>query len=418
MPSFLRRTFASLEVRNYRLFMFGQGLSMCGTWMQTIGVSWLVLKLTHSGTQIGLVVAAQFLPILLFGVWGGVVADRFDKRHILYCTQALAGLLALVLGFLVVSGHIHLWMVYVLAAGLGLVTVVDNPTRQTFVIEMVGRDRLKNALTLNSTVVNGARIIGPSIAGVLILGVGIGQCFLINAGSYIAVLVALGRMDKSKLHTAPLSRREPGQVRAGLRYVWGVPRLRSTLAMMFIIGTFAYEFPVILPLFATVTLHGNAGTYSAMTAAMGFGAVFGGLYVAGRGAVGQRQLIMAATMFGFSILLMAAMPNLAAASVVLVLVGALSVLFISIGNTTLQLTSDPKMRGRVMSLWTIAFLGTTPIGGPIIGFLADHSNPRIGLAAGGFSALLAAGLGIATGRGSTTAIELASQTNNQQPAAQ
>jgi MFS family permease len=264
---------------------------------------------------------------------------------------------------------------------------------------MVGRDRLKNAVTLNSTMVNGARIIGPSIAGVLILSVGIGQCFLINAASYVAVLIALSRMDESKLHTGPLSERASGQIRAGLRYIWSVPRLRATLVMMFIIGTFAYEFPVILPLFATVTLHGNAGTYSAMTATMGFGAVFGGLYAAGQGLAGHRRLITTAMLFGLSILLMAAMPNLVTTSIVLVLVGALSVLFISVGNTTLQLTSDPKMRGRVMSFWTIAFLGTTPIGGPIIGAIADHSNPRIGLATGGASCLLAAIIGMLMARG-------------------
>jgi MFS family permease len=398
VAGFLRRTFASLEVRNYRLFIFGQGLSMCGTWMQTIGLSWLVLKLTHSGTQIGLVVAAQFLPILLFGVWGGVIADRFDKRRILYFTQTAAGLLALTLGLLVVTNHIHLWMIYILATGLGLVIVIDNPSRQTFVIEMVGRARLKNAVTLNSTVVNGARIIGPSIAGVLILSVGIGQCFLINAASYVAVLIALAMMNKAELHTTPHSERTTGQIRAGLRYVWSVPRLRATLIMMFIIGTFAYEFPVILPLLATVTLHGNAGTYASMTAAMGIGSVFGGLYVAGQKASAQKQLIMAAFLFGCSILLLSVVPGLTASIIVLSVVGALSILFISIGNTTLQLTSEPTMRGRVMSLWTIAFLGTTPIGGPIIGFIADHSNPRIGLAVGGVSALLAAGLGLVASR--------------------
>lgn len=398
MKSVLRRTFASLEVRNFRLFIFGQGLSMCGTWMQTIGLSWLVLKLTHSGTQIGLVVAAQFLPILLFGVWGGVVADRFDKRRILYCTQTAAGLLALTLGLLVVTHHIHLWMIYALAAGLGLVTIVDNPSRQTFFIEMVGRDRLKNAVTLNSTVVNGARIIGPSIAGVLILSVGIGQCFLVNAASYAAVLVALLMMRKDELHAGPRSERAAGQIRAGLRYVLSVPRLRSTLLMMFIIGTFAYEFPVILPLLATVTLHGNAGTYASLTVAMALGSVFGGLYTAGRETAGQKQMITAAVLFGLSLLLAAAVSGIVTSLIVLTLAGGLSIMFISTGNTTLQLTSDPAMRGRVMSLWTMAFLGTTPIGGPIIGFIADHSNPRIGLAVGGMSTLLAAGLGLIAGR--------------------
>ncbi len=398
MQSVLRRTFASLQVRNFRLFIFGQGLSMCGTWMQTIGLSWLVLKLTHSGTQIGLVVAAQFMPILLFGVWGGVIADRFDKRRILYCTQTIAGLLALILGLLVVTNSIHLWMIYSLAVGLGLVTVVDNPSRQTFFIEMVGRDRLKNAVTLNSTIVNGARIIGPSIAGVLILSVGIGPCFLINAASYVAVLVALLMMRKSELHPAQHSERAGGQIRAGIRYVLSVPRLRATLLMMFIIGTFAYEFPVILPLLATVTLHGNAGTYASMTVAMAIGSVFGGLYTAGQKAAGQKQLITAAVAFGLSLLLAAVVSGIITSLVVLTIAGALSIMFISTGNTTLQLTSEPAMRGRVMSLWTMAFLGTTPIGGPIIGFIADHSNPRVGLAVGGLSALLASGLGLIAGR--------------------
>ncbi|HZL08203.1 MAG TPA: MFS transporter [Candidatus Dormibacteraeota bacterium] len=397
MPGLLRRTFSSLEVRNFRLFIFGQGLSMCGTWMQTIGLSWLVLKLTHSGTQIGLVVAAQFLPILLFGVWGGVIADRFDKRRILYFTQTTAGLLALVLGLLVVTGHIHLWMIYCLAAGLGLVTVVDSPSRQTFFIEMVGRDLLKNAVTLNSTVVNGARIIGPSIAGVLILSVGIGQCFLINAASYVAVLIALLMMRKDELHASARSKPGTGQIRAGLRYVMSEPRLRTTLIMMFIIGTFAYEFPVILPLLATVTLHGNAGTYASMTAAMAIGSVFGGLYTAGQKVAGQKQLITAAVLFGFSLLLASVVSGIVTSLIVLTVAGALSIMFISTGNTTLQLTSEPTMRGRVMSLWTMAFLGTTPIGGPIIGFIADHSNPRVGLAVGGVSALLAAGVGLIAG---------------------
>ncbi|HEY5152991.1 MAG TPA: MFS transporter, partial [Candidatus Saccharimonadales bacterium] len=267
-----------------------------------------------------------------------------------------------------------------------------------FMVEMVGRDRLKNAVTLNSTIVNGARIIGPSIAGVLILSVGIGQCFLINAASYIAVLIALAMMNKAELHMTPHSERAAGQIRAGLRYVRSVPVLRSTLIMMFIIGTFAYEFPVILPLLATVTLHGNAGTYASMTAAMGIGSVFGGLYVAGRKATGQKQLIGSAVLFGCSILLLSVVPGLVVSLIVLTVVGALSILFISTGNTTLQLTSEPTMRGRVMSLWTIAFLGTTPIGGPIIGFIADHSNPRIGLAVGGVSSLVAAGLGFIAAR--------------------
>jgi MFS family permease len=392
------RTFASFHIRNFRLYFFGQGLSLCGTWAQTIGLTWLVLQLTHSGTQIGLVLAAQFLPMLFFGAWGGVITDRFNKRYLLYCTQTIQGILALTLGLLVVTHHIELWMVYTLATSLGLTQVVDNPTRQTFIFELVGGKYLKNAVSLNSTMVNVARIVGPSIAAALIATVGIGACFLINAASFVAVLLAITAMRANELHSVPPVAREKGQIRAGLRYVWSMPVLKSTLIMMFIIGTFAYEFPVIMPLFATVTLHGNATTYSAMTVAMGIGAVSGGLYAAGRGVSNSGTLSRAAFLFGVSMMLMSLMPNLVTTFIVLVVVGGLSILFISLGNSTLQLTSDPSMRGRVMALWSIAFLGTTPIGGPIIGAIADHSNPRIGLAVGGVSAVLAAIIGVVIGK--------------------
>lgn len=391
------RTFASFRIRNFRLYMFGQALSLCGTWAQTVALSWLVLKLTHSGTQLGLILAVQFLPMLILGAWGGVITDRFNKRRILYCTQTAQAMLALVLGLLVVSHNIDLWTVYVLATMLGFTQVVDTPTRQTFVIEMVGPENLKNAVTLNSTIVNGARVVGPSIAGVLIATIGIGQCFLVNAASFIAVLIALKLMRSSELHTVPTIERAKGQIRAGFRYVLSVPILKATLLMMFIIGTFAYEFPVIMPLFATVTLHGNATTYSAMTVAMGIGAIGGGLYTAGRSIKRSSTLCYVAFAFGLSLLLLAIMPDLVLSFIILVLVGALSVLFISLGNSTLQLSTDQNMRGRVMSLWSIAFLGTTPIGGPIIGSIADHTNPRIGLAVGGLSALIGAALGLRIG---------------------
>jgi MFS family permease len=401
MPTAFERTFASFHIRNFKLYFFGQGLSLCGTWAQTIAMSWLVLKLTHSGTQLGFVLATTFLPILFFGAWGGVITDRFNKCKLLYLTQTTQALLALTLGLLVVTNRVELWMVYVIATGLGLTMVIDNPTRQTFIFEMVGDKYLKNAVTLNSTMVNVARVVGPSIAGVLIATVGIGQCFLINAASFGAVLLALFAMRSNELHTVPPVHREKGQVRAGLRYVMSVPVLKATLLMMFIIGTFAYEFPVIMPLFATISLHGNASTYSAMTVAMGMGAIVGGLYNAGRGATKPGALSRVAFAFGLSLLLVAIMPNLTLTFAVLVLVGVLSVLFVSLGNTTLQLTSDSHMRGRVMALWSIAFLGTTPIGGPIIGSIADHSNPRIGLAVGGVSAVIAAGLGAVAGKQST-----------------
>jgi MFS family permease len=392
MSTALNRTFAAFKVRNFRLFMIGQTVSLCGNWIQIISMSWLVLQLTHSGTQLGLVTAAQFLPNLVVGLWGGIIADRFNKRKILYFTQALFGVLAFILGVLVVSHIVHLWMIYLIAIGFGFVSVVDSPTRQAFVIEMVGKDNVKNAVTLNSTLVNTARIIGPSIAGILIATVGVGPCFIVNALSFIAVIYALTKLRDDQLEPSPIASNEPGQIRAGLTYIWQEPKLKSTLFMMFIIGTFAYEFPVILPLFATITMHGNASTYSAMMAAMGLGAIIGGLYSAGKSKIGETQLASTAIAFGVAIIAASIMPGFITALMVLVLVGALSVLFITLGNTTLQLTSKATMRGRVMSVWSIAFFGTTPIGGPIIGYISDHTNPRVGLATGGISALLAGGL--------------------------
>lgn len=394
MEAALRRTFNSFAVHNFRLYFIGQGISLCGTWMQTIAMSWLVLELTHSGTKLGLVTAAQFLPILLLGVWGGVVADRLEKRKILYFTQSIFGILALTMGLLIVTHHIELWMVYVIAACMGLNTVLDNPARQTFVVEMVGPDKLRNAISLNSTIVNLARIIGPSFAAIIIATVGVGDCFLINAVSYIAVLIALAAMRKSELYPTPhAAKNTNGGVVEGLKYVWREPKLRSTLLMMLIVGTFTYEFPVIMPLFATVTLHGNATTYSAISSAMGLGAVFGGLYTAGKRTVGQKQLVLIAILFGLSMIFISVMPNLFSALLFIVVMGAMSIVFIALGNTTLQLTSRPEMRGRVMSLWAITFQGTTPIGGPIIGAIADHTNPRVGILVGGEAALLAAIVG-------------------------
>lgn len=399
MEATFRRTFSSFAVHNFRLYFLGQFVSLCGTWMQTIALSWLVLQLTHSGTKLGLVTAAQFLPILLFGLLGGVIADHFDKRKVLYFTQTSLGVLALLLGLLVVNHVVQLWEVYIIAACMGMTTVIDNPSRQTFVVEMVGSERLRNAISLNSTIVNVARVIGPSIAAIIIATVGVGECFLINAASYIAVLIALAAMRNRELYPTPRAKDdESGGVVEGLRYVWKEPRLRSTLCMMAIIGTFTYEFPVIMPLFATITMHGNATTYSAISAAMGLGAVLGGLYTAGKREVVASQLVTVAILFGMSMILIAVMPTLLTALLLIVVMGMLSIIFIALSNTTLQLTSQPQMRGRVMSLWSMAFQGTTPIGGPIIGALADHTNPRVGILVGGLAALLAAVVGTFTAR--------------------
>jgi len=365
--------------------------------MQTIGQAWLVLRLTGSGTALGLVTALQFLPVLLFGPLGGVLADRVRKRRLLVVTQSLAAIQAFVLGMLTVTGSVRLWMVYALAGALGFVNCADNPTRQTFVLEMVGADDLVNAVTLNSVVINAARVVGPAVAGILIVTIGIGPCFLVNACSFVGVVGALLLMRQSDLHTVPPQARKKGQMRDGLRYVWHTPELRAPLLMMAIVGTLAYEFQVSLPLMARFALGGDASTYSAMSSFMGAGAVVGGLVTASR--TGERRpdmLARAALAFGVLILLASVAPVLPVELIVLVGVGATSIVFLAVGNTTLQLTAAPEMRGRVMSLWAVAFLGSTPVGGPIVGFVGQHAGARASLALGGIAGLAAGALGYRT----------------------
>jgi MFS family permease len=386
-------TFSALAVRNYRLWIVGQGISLSGTWMQTVAQGLLVLQLSGSGTTLGLITALQALPVLLFGAWGGVVADRFPKRTILYATQAVAGVLALLLGALVATGVIRIWMVGALAFALGIVKAIDAPTRQSFVMEMVGKDVLVNAVSLNSTQVNLARVIGPTLAGVLIATVGMAACFMINGLSYFAVLAVLAAMRAGELHPAPLALRVRGQLSQGFQYVRASPILLAILLMMAVIGTFTYEFTVSLPLFAHETFGRGATAYAAMTAAMGLGAVVGGLYTASRPAGSSARLLWASSFFGIAVLLTAMTPTLPLALMALVGVGFCSIRFTSLANATLQLTSAAHMRGRVMSLWTMAFLGSTLIGGPTIGWIGEHVGPRWALALGGGAALVAAGLG-------------------------
>ena len=393
VSSTITHTFSSLTIRNYRLWVVGQGISLSGTWMQTVAQGLLVLHLTGSGTALGLVTALQTIPVLLFGPWGGVVADRFPKRRILYVTQTVSAILGLLLGTLVATGAIRIEMVYLVALCLGAVSAVDNPTRQAFVVEMVGKDEIVNAVSLNSTEINLARVVGPALAGILIASVGLAVCFLINGLSFLAVLAVLMAMRAGELRPTPIGPRMPGQLRQGLRYVRASPVIRTILVMMAIIGTFTYEFSVSLPLFAEVTFRQGPSTYAAMTAAMGLGAVVGGLYTASRGFGSLQRLTIMALFFGATVLLTAVAPTLPLALLALVAVGFCSIGFTSLGNATLQLTSSAEMRGRVMALWTVAFLGSTPVGGPVIGAIGEHVVPRWALALGGVAAVLAAGLG-------------------------
>ena len=394
VKQFSHTTFASLKVRNYRLYFIGQGISITGTWMQTIGQSWLVLELTGSGTALGLVTALQFLPILFLAPLGGVMADRFSKRKILFFTQSFAGILALILGLLVATHAVELWMVFVLAGLLGLNNAIDNPTRQSFIFEMVGQNDVSNAVTLNSTEVNLGRIIGPGIAGVIIATIGLALCFFINAISYVAVLICLYVMNAGELHVHERILRAKGQVREGFRYVLNTPLLRDLLIMMALIGTFAYEFQISLALLARYTFHGSAGDYALLTSAMGVGSVIGGLATAGRKKTSPKVLIKMTIFLGVAMILTSLSPTLPLAVAAMIMVGIASISFTSLGNSILQLESAPNMRSRVMALWSVAFLGSTPIGGPIIGWIGEHVDPRWGIGIGGLSAILAGIFGI------------------------
>jgi MFS family permease len=362
--------------------------------MQTTAQSWLVLTLTHSSIDLGLIVALQALPVLLLGAYGGVVADRVDKRKLMIVLQSMMGVQALVLGILVVTHVVQVWEVGLLAVILGLNNTFENPARQAFVLEMVGPRDLRNAVSLNSVLANVARSVGPAVAGLLIASVGDGICFLLNAASFIAVVVSLATMDRAKLQPSKPSGRAPGQLREGLRYVTHAPELGIPLLMMVLIGTFAYEFQVVLPVLAKQTFHDGATAYGFMTASMGIGAVAGGLVTAARGHTGLRPVTLAASAFAMGLLFAALAPSLILEYVGLAAVGWASVSFIARGNSTLQLGAAASMRGRVMALWAIAFQGTTPVGGPLIGLVVAGEGARAGLLAGAISCVVAAAIAV------------------------
>jgi MFS family permease len=391
---FLGKTFSSLKVPNYRLYFAGQSVSMIGTWMQMTAQSWLVLTLTHSSTALGVTVALQAVPVLLLAPYGGVVADRVDKRRLMVALQIVMGLQALVLGLLVISGGARYWEICLLAVVLGLNNAFESSARQAFVREMVGRDELRNAVTLNSVMANAARAVGPAVGGILIAFVGVGICFLLNAASFAAVVTSLLIMDTSALRPSPPSGRARGQLREGLRYAARTPTIAIPLLMMGLVGLFAYEFSVSLPVLAERSFHGGAEAYGFMTAAMGIGAVVGGLFTAARGRTGLRPMIIASLGFGAAIGVCAFAPFLGLAYVALLFTGWASVSFIATGNSTIQLSSEPSMRGRVLALWQVAFQGTTPVGGPLIGWIIALTDPRVGLAVGAVACFAAAVGGI------------------------
>ena len=389
--NFGQNTFSSLWIRNYRLYFIGQGLSQGGNWMQIVGLGWLVLQLTGSGTALGTVLAFRFAPMLFGGPFAGIIVDRFEKRSILYITQSAFALIALALSILIYTDAVRIWMLFGFAFLQGLFDVVDNPSRQTFVHEMVGRDNLRNAVALNSTEANLARALGPLVAGSLIAGVGIAFCFLANAVSFGAVIFVLWLMRESEFRKEHHERKPQGHVLESLSYVVSTPLIKSVLIVMAAIGTFSYEFQVTLPLLAQETFHGVAADYAALLSAMGAGSVAGGLFAASRQKIVPREFVISALLFGISICVTAIMPTLSLAVIGMIFVGFFSINLTSLGNTMIQLESTPHMRGRVMSLWSMAIFGSTLIGGPTVGFIGEFVNARSALAIGGVVAILAAG---------------------------
>ena len=385
-----RRTFAAFSVHNFRLYFGGQVVSVSGAWMQRVAQSWLVLELTGSGAAVGALTAVQFLPILLLAPRGGLIADRMDKRRLLYVTQSLASLIALTLGVLVLTDVVELWMVFALALALGLVGSVDNPTRNSFVMEMVGRSKLANAVALNSVLVNSARVVGPAVGGLLIVTVGIGWCFVINSASYLVFIAAISLMRSDDIDRTKPEIKQRGQLRAALRYVSVHPVLRSTLVMSAVIGLFAYEFEVVLPLLARFTFGGGADTFGAMFAAMGIGAVMGGLFVATRGRTSPRAILIAAAALATTIAATAFAPNVWIAYAMLVMVGVSSSAFLTLSNSVLQLESSAQMRGRVVGLRATAILGARPIGAPVVGWIGEHLGPRWALGLGALATIAVA----------------------------
>jgi MFS family permease len=381
------RTFHSLgHSENFRRFFIGQAISVTGTWMQMVAAAWLVLQLTGSGVALGIDTALTFGPILLFGPLGGSLADRYDKRRILLATQVTFGALAFVLWGIVATGLVELWMVYALSFLQGVTTSIDQPTRQSFFAEMVEDRDLPNAVSLNSAVMTGTRIVGPALAGALIAGIGLQWCFFINACSYVAVIVALLSMhaDQLRRQRAP---HESGAIREGLRYAWRTGELRRPLVLMSVLYLFSFNYSVLMPLFAERTFDGDAGTLALLFSVAGVGSLAGALVMASRPRPGERMLALAAIGVGVVTMLVALAPTLDVAVISMLPLGVASIVFFVTANSTLQLTSRPDMRGRVMALYGIVFLGTTPFGAPIAGWVGEHLGPRVAFAGGGLVAV-------------------------------
>jgi MFS family permease len=392
----VKNTFRSLNAFNYRVWAGGAIVSNIGTWMQRTAQDWLVLtQLTHNNaTAVGVVMALQFGPQLLLLPVTGFAADHLDRRKLLLATQASMGTLALGLGTLTVTGLVQLWHVYVFAFLLGCVTAFDSPARQTFVSELVGDADLSNAVALNSTSFNAGRMIGPAVAGVLIAAVGSGWAFLINAASFVAVLCALGFLRTDELHRKSKALKTPGSFVEGFRYVWRRPDLKAILLMLFLIGTFGLNFPIFISTMAVTVFHAGAGQYGLLTSIMAIGSITGALLSARRAKPRIALLLAGAAIFGLGTAAAALMPNYGLFGLSLIVIGVSAQTFTTTANSAMQLSTEPVMRGRVMAIFFAIALGCTPLGAPLVGWVADTFGPRWALGVGGASGVAAALVGV------------------------
>ncbi|WP_107123139.1 MFS transporter [Streptomyces caeruleatus] len=375
--------FSSLKVRNYRLYFLGQVVSNTGTWMQRIAQDWLVLSLTGSATAVGITTALQFLPMLLFGLYGGVLVDRLPKRRTLLVTQSSMALTGIALAVLTLTGHVAVWHVYLAAFAVGLATVVDNPARQSFVSEMVNPDQLQNAVSLNSANFQSARLIGPAVAGLMITGVGTGWAFLANGLSFVAPIAGLLLMRTRELYDVQRAPRGKGQLREGLRYVAGRPELIWTIVLAGFVSTFGFNFPVYLSAFADDVFDAGAGSYSLFNTLMAVGSLAGALLAARRGTARMRVLVVGAVAFGVMEIVAAFVPSLWLFALLMAPIGMFGMTVNVTANSSIQMSTDPSMRGRVMALYMMVFMGGAPLGAPIAGWITDAYGVRAGLAVGG-----------------------------------
>lgn len=390
----LRRGFPALFIRNYRLFFVGQFISVTGVWMQRLAQDWLVLQITGSGVAVGMTTALQFTPILLAGIWGGHVADKVDRRRLLFVTQTAAMTLAIGLGVITLTGHVSVPWIYAFAFMTGVVTVFDNPARQSFLHEMVGSDAVTNAVSLTSAVQTGGRIVGPAIAGVAIAAVGTGWAFVLNGATYLAVLLALWRMDVAALHRDPHAEGARSGALEGVRYAWRDPVLRTTLVVLAIVANFAMNFGVLLPLLTNITFGADAGTAGMLLSVFAVGSVFGALVSALDQRPTMSRFLVATGAFGLAALGVSVMPTVQLTAVALVPTGIVALLCMTTAQSTLQTHTAADMRGRVMALFSIVFLGSNPVGAILAGWLAQTLSPRWAIGIGGGIALAVAGAAV------------------------